>query len=1066
MAVVQKATDAIIRPPRHKYRAQTHLGPKEFVIGDREILRRDFGLVNERGLWLACSYWTSRPANQSDVDTSMEYMSAESRLRSQSLGYMDLEAIDRQRKDASSSSNCADSKTVLEDACVLYLHSNSSSRCGALDCLQLAAFYGLGVLAFDFAGCGKSDGRYISLGHYEQLDVRLVVRYASETLGIRRIGVWGRSMGAATALLYTAALSGRAAGGADAERNAALVRSALAKDRKQNERWRLKTHKESLKKKSSGSLGGGGGGVAKRAAASQANNNNNSNNKKKKKKKRSSDSDDDDDDDDTDGDDDTDDDAGDGDGKPAVVNRIVVTPPAESRSAGDDLVPAPLDLGPSASASSSASSLSDLLSDDGGGEKSNGDNGSSDESPPPSALPDDADKAGGSESDSAPPPELPDDVDDGDTPTSLSSSTAAFIIAADLKSDSAMDEEEEKLRQQEEEEAELDMLLLAEPSESDVESDSKAGKGKNSDGKSGGDKSDEDEGDTDARKAKKRRGRGGRSPMTPKRSRRKKGGDKKSERKTMRRSRSRPKKKLSSSSKQSAAATADGTDNGAENGGGSMVRSPSSDALSRLKSAVEVQRERQGGDYSPSLHLIYACVMDDIELVRYLMREYDADPTWSCKSKHSLFGEGDCALDVARRFESLRSLNFMTATTGADKGDRRRSLSVSAKSQGSKSFASTFRSSRSSAKSSSELVTATATSALSSSPSSSSSSSPSAAAENNSGSIVSVARGARPLSLAFELAADDRLPRLDADGYWALSGSLSPACIVVDSPFSDLVSLSREFAKRIGGTGKARRGVVSRVATAGLKMVRSTISKKIGCDIQKVSPVQRIVNIDAAIPQLFIHGKQDDFVPPSHSKLLYEASPAESKQLLLVEGGHNSGRAADALNGISVLLFDHLLSERNKRARLLERAVPVAGRTRLTRAKKAYDCENFLVRRLACCEKDDVQHYLFPFVLSVHRSGRIFLLTPFFETVHVDIPFARLNRVWIDPNEDDVVILQVKDDARSEYFGANAHEHSAFVFWTHEANQVLAFVQHCSQAWQARVAWQQSQQSSSNILKN
>ena len=41
---------------------------------------------------------------------------------------------------------------------------------------------------------------YISLGHYEQDDVAVVADYLSDALGVTRVGIWGRSMGAATAL--------------------------------------------------------------------------------------------------------------------------------------------------------------------------------------------------------------------------------------------------------------------------------------------------------------------------------------------------------------------------------------------------------------------------------------------------------------------------------------------------------------------------------------------------------------------------------------------------------------------------------------------------------------------------------------------------------------------------------------------------------------------------------------------------------------------------------------------------------------------------------------------------
>ena len=56
--------------------------------------------------------------------------------------------------------------------------------------------------SFDFSGSGISDGEYISLGVNETDDLEIVVRYLREKLGITQIVLWGRSMGAVTALRY------------------------------------------------------------------------------------------------------------------------------------------------------------------------------------------------------------------------------------------------------------------------------------------------------------------------------------------------------------------------------------------------------------------------------------------------------------------------------------------------------------------------------------------------------------------------------------------------------------------------------------------------------------------------------------------------------------------------------------------------------------------------------------------------------------------------------------------------------------------------------------------------
>lgn len=61
---------------------------------------------------------------------------------------------------------------------------------------------GISLFCFDFAGCGESDGEYISLGWFERDDLDECVKYLRNTEKVSAIGLWGRSMGAVTALLH------------------------------------------------------------------------------------------------------------------------------------------------------------------------------------------------------------------------------------------------------------------------------------------------------------------------------------------------------------------------------------------------------------------------------------------------------------------------------------------------------------------------------------------------------------------------------------------------------------------------------------------------------------------------------------------------------------------------------------------------------------------------------------------------------------------------------------------------------------------------------------------------
>jgi hypothetical protein len=78
---------------------------------------------------------------------------------------------------------------------------------------------GVGVLAFDAAGSGLSDGDWVTLGAREAEDLACVVRHLRASGAVSTLAVWGRSMGAVTALLFAAA-------DADAQEEAGAAASA------------------------------------------------------------------------------------------------------------------------------------------------------------------------------------------------------------------------------------------------------------------------------------------------------------------------------------------------------------------------------------------------------------------------------------------------------------------------------------------------------------------------------------------------------------------------------------------------------------------------------------------------------------------------------------------------------------------------------------------------------------------------------------------------------------------------------------------------------------------------
>lgn len=85
---------------------------------------------------------------------------------------------------------------------VIYCHGNAGCRLDAAEATRVLLPMGISVVCFDFAGSGNSEGEYVSLGYYEQDDLATVVEHLRNSKTTTRIGLWGRSMGAATSLMF------------------------------------------------------------------------------------------------------------------------------------------------------------------------------------------------------------------------------------------------------------------------------------------------------------------------------------------------------------------------------------------------------------------------------------------------------------------------------------------------------------------------------------------------------------------------------------------------------------------------------------------------------------------------------------------------------------------------------------------------------------------------------------------------------------------------------------------------------------------------------------------------
>lgn len=145
----------IIRPPRDTYE-EDWLGDNIINYRDKIYVRKDYDIINDQGYILKGSF------------------------------------IEPEE----------DSRPSPEMPVVIYLHGNSSSRLEGLKMLENLLSIDINLFVFDFAGSGLSEGEYISLGYHESNDLKAVIDFLENLPGVGKIGLWGRSMGAATAMIY------------------------------------------------------------------------------------------------------------------------------------------------------------------------------------------------------------------------------------------------------------------------------------------------------------------------------------------------------------------------------------------------------------------------------------------------------------------------------------------------------------------------------------------------------------------------------------------------------------------------------------------------------------------------------------------------------------------------------------------------------------------------------------------------------------------------------------------------------------------------------------------------
>ncbi|KAG7542989.1 Serine aminopeptidase S33 [Arabidopsis thaliana x Arabidopsis arenosa] len=154
---MEQLVNFIIRPPRAEYNPEHDLLEQEFLLKGRWYQRKDLEVKNIRGDILQCSH------------------------------YMPVERPEDRPLP-----------------CVIYCHGNSGCRADASEAAIVLLPSNITIFTLDFSGSGLSGGEYVTLGWNEKDDLKAVVEYLRTDGNVSLIGLWGRSMGAVTSLMYGA----------------------------------------------------------------------------------------------------------------------------------------------------------------------------------------------------------------------------------------------------------------------------------------------------------------------------------------------------------------------------------------------------------------------------------------------------------------------------------------------------------------------------------------------------------------------------------------------------------------------------------------------------------------------------------------------------------------------------------------------------------------------------------------------------------------------------------------------------------------------------------------------
>ena len=123
------------------------------------------------------------------------------------------------------------------------------------------------------------------------------------------------------------------------------------------------------------------------------------------------------------------------------------------------------------------------------------------------------------------------------------------------------------------------------------------------------------------------------------------------------------------------------------------------------------------------------------------------------------------------------------------------------------------------------------------------------------------------------------------------------SCICLDSPFSDLTQMLKEFAD-------SSITIPGFVFSSAYSLTKTMVYNRNKIDLDIIKPINEVKNI--GIPTYFVHAMKDTLINSEHSVKLYEACGAFYKYINICEGDHNSIRPDNIVNKVIEFFKNYL----------------------------------------------------------------------------------------------------------------------------------------------------------------